>query len=158
MRQTQKSLSDILRSTQRAEVEKAWAQTDAASETGPLPAGDYVAHVAAGDLISSRVNATPGYRLTFRVCEGDYAGRRFWLDLWLTPAALPITKRDLAKIGITSLNQLDQPIPPGIRCRVTLAQRRDDDGNVRNRVQTFTVIGIETPEADPFAPSKVGSA
>ena len=37
-----------------------------------------------------------------------------------------------------------------------LALRRDDDGNEHNRVQLFTVIGIDAPEVDPFAPSRNG--
>jgi hypothetical protein len=35
---------------------------------------------------------------------------------------------------------LEQPIPQGIRCRVKLAPRRDDNGNEENKVKTFTVI------------------
>ena len=87
-----------------------------------------------------------------------FAGRRFWHDLWLTPAALPMTKRDLAKLGVASLDQLEKPIPQGIRCKVKLALRRDDDGNEHNRVQLFTVIGVDAPEVDPFAPSANGQA
>ena len=35
--------------------------------------------------------------------------------------SLPMSKRDLAKLCVTSLDQLDQPLPPGIRCKVKLA-------------------------------------
>ena len=147
-----KSLTDILRGTTRDALEKAWGETQAAGEMGPLPAGEYVARIIAGELMTSRRNETPGYLLTFRVCEGDYIGRRFWSEIWLTPAALPMAKRDLAKLGVVSLDQLEKPIPQGIRCKVKLALRRDDDGNEHNRVQLFTIIGIDAPEAEPFAP------
>ena len=30
---------------------------------------------------------------------------------------------------------------------------KDDGGNERNQVKTFKVVGIDTPEADPFAPA-----
>jgi len=74
--------------------------------------------------------------------------------LWLTPAALPMSKRDLGKLGVTSIEQLEQPLPAGIRCTVKLALRRSDDGGEYNRVRSFDVIGIDAdPTADPdFAP------
>ena len=146
-------LSDILRDAGGVgDLADLWSRTDAAGEMGPLPAGEYVAHIVGGDLETSRTRGTPGYRLTFEVFEGQYAGRKFWHDCWLTPAAIPQSKRDLGKLGITALEQLDRPLPRGIRCRAKLALRRDDDGNEHNRVRSFEVIGIDPPKADPFAP------
>jgi len=92
------------------------------------------------------------------VLEGDYAERRFWLDVWLTEAALPMAKRDLGKLGVTSLAQLEQPLPAGIRCRVKLAVRKDDDGNEFNRVRSFEVVGLDEPEPDAFAPESAANA
>jgi hypothetical protein len=89
--------------------------------------------------------------LTFQVLDGDHTGRRFWHDLWLTPAAMPMTKRDLGKLGVARLEQLERPLPQGIRCRVRLVVHRDDDGSERNRVRSLAVIGIEPP--DPFTPA-----
>jgi hypothetical protein len=65
-----------------------------------------------------------------------------------------MSKRDLGKLGVTSIEQLEQPLPAGIRCTVKLALRRDDDGAEYNRVRGFDVIGIDAdPTADPdFAP------
>jgi hypothetical protein len=149
-------LSNILANGTGREIRDLWNATEAAGEMGPLPQGEYVAHVISGELESSRTNSTPGYKLTFRVVEpAEYAGRQFWHDCWLTPAALPQTKRDLGKLGVTSLDQLEQPLPKGIRCRVKLALRRDDEGNERNRVRTFEVIGIDEQKPDAFAPAEV---
>jgi hypothetical protein len=150
-----KKLTDILRGSTRESIEKVWGETQAAGEMGPLPAGEYVARIVAGELTESK-QGTPGYKLTFRVLEGDYVGRRFWNEIWLTPAAMPMAKRDLAKLGVSSLDQLEKSLPPGIRCNVKLSLRRDDNGNEHNRVQLFTVIGIDAPEADPFAPTEGG--
>jgi hypothetical protein len=156
MNHERKKLTDILRGSSRDAIERAWGEVQAADEMGPLPAGEYVAKIIAGELMASKRNETPSYHLSFKIIEGDYAGRRFWHDLWLTPAALPMTKRDLLKLGVQSLDQLEMPLPQGIRCKVKLALRRDDDGNQHNRVQLFTVVGIDAPEADPFAPSSNG--
>jgi hypothetical protein len=148
-----KSLTDILREGDRENLSRAWGQTEAAEDFAPLPAGEYVARVLTGELFKSQAKGTPGYKLTFRVLEGEHAGRQFWDDVWLTPAALPMAKRDLAKLGVTALDQLEKPLPPGIRCKVKLVLRRDDDGTEYNRVKTFAVVGIDPPDADPFAPA-----
>ncbi len=133
-------------------LKKLYEDTEAAGEIGPLPKGEYIAHIVSGELERSRTSGTPGYKLTFRVIEGNCTGRRFWLDCWLTPAALPQTKRDLTKLGIVKLEQLESPLPRFIRCKCKLALRQDDDGTERNRVTSFEVIRIDKPEDDPFAP------
>jgi hypothetical protein len=145
-------LTDILRDADAERLRSAWDKTEAAGELSALPAGEYVAHVIAGELINGKTKGTPGYKLTFRVAEGEHVGRRIWHDCWLTEAAMPQTKRDLFKLGVKSLDQLDRPLPKGIRCQVKLALRRDDDGEERNRVRSFEVIGIDAQEPEPFAP------
>lgn len=150
---TRKSLSDILRNGDRESLARAWGETQAAEDFVPLPSGEYVARIVGGELFTSRTKGTAGYKLAFRVLDGAHAGRQFWHDVWLTPAALPMAKRDLSKLGVTALDQLERPLPPGIRCRVMLALRRDDDGTEYNRLRAFEVLGIDEPERDPFAPA-----
>lgn len=145
-------LSDILANGSGDELRRKWNDTEAAEDFAPLPNGEYVARIIAAELFTGRTNGTPGYKLTFKVLEGDHAGRQFWHDIWLTPAALPMAKRDLGKLGIAGLEQLERPLPPGIRCSVKLVLRRDDDGSEYNRVRRFDVLGIDEPERDAFAP------
>jgi hypothetical protein len=152
-----KSLSDILRNGDRENLSRAWGETQAAEDFAPLPSGEYVARIVGAELSTSKTKGTAGYKLAFRVLEGKHQGQRFWHDVWLTPAALPMAKRDLAKLGVSALEQLERPLPPGIRCQVKLTLRRDDDGNEYNRVRSFEVIGIDPPEADPFAPAPSGN-
>lgn len=153
-----KKLSDILQSgVDRDRLQRRWAETKAADDK-PLPAGEYVGRIVTGELFTSRTNGTPGYKLTFEVAEGEHAGRRFWHDVWLSEAALSMTKRDLGKLGVTAIEQLDSSLPPGIRCRIKLVVRQDDDGTERNRVKGFDVVAIDMPEADPFAPSEADAA
>ena len=147
-----KSLSDILHSDQQQSLRSAWDETEAAEEFKPLPAGEYVARIVAGELFTSKTKQTAGYKLTFGVIDGEHAGRQFWHDVWLTPAALPMAKRDLAKLGVVSLDQLEQPLPQGIVCRVKLVLRAVDDGAEFNSVKSFAVERIDAPQADPFAP------
>jgi hypothetical protein len=144
-------LSDILKNGHSDALTKAWAETQAAEDFGPLPAGEYVADLIAGELFTSRSGQTPGYKMTFVVAEGPHAGRRVWHQVWLTPAALPMAKRDLGKLGIAALEQLEQPLPAVIRCRVKVALRKNDDGTEYNSVRSFDVV--EILGRDPFAPS-----
>ncbi|EMI52189.1 hypothetical protein [Rhodopirellula sallentina] len=147
-------LSDILRQQGTLDtIASAWDSTDAAGEYDVLPKGDYVADITKGEAIESRTKGTPGYRLTFEVVEGDQTGSRFWHECWFTEAALSRTKRDLSKLGVTDLRQLEQPLPAVFRCDVKLAIRRDDDGNESNRVRRFDVREVIKPEPDAFAPT-----
>ena len=152
-----KSLSDILHQSDQQSLSAAWDNSEAAEDFAPLPAGAYIARIVSGELFTSKTKGTPGYKLAFCVLEGDHVGRQFWHDTWLTPAAMPMAKRDLGKLGVTAIEQLERPLPPGIRCRVKLALRKDDDGTEYNQVRSFEVIGIDPPEEDAFAPN-VGDA
>ena len=69
---------------------------------------------------------TAGYKLTLVVLEGEHAGRRFWHDIWLSEAAISLAKRDLGKLGVTSLEQLERPLPEGIIVTAKVALRRGD--------------------------------
>jgi hypothetical protein len=149
-----KSLYDILREGDRQNLSQAWGETQAAEDFTPLPPGEYVARIVGGELFTSKTKNTAGYKLAFAVLEGDHQGRKFWHDVWLTPAALPMAKRDLAKLGVMALEQLERPLPPGIRCKVKLALRHDDDGVEHNRVRSFEVVGVDLPEQDTFAPQE----
>jgi hypothetical protein len=145
-----RKLSDILNGGADT-IRAAWNATAAATDFAPLPTGTYDARIISGELKTAK-SGTPGYKIAFRVLDGEHAGRQFWHDLWLTAAALPMSKRDLNKLGVTELAQLEKPLPPGIRCRCKLALRSADDGTKFNKVTSFDVLGIDTVADDDFAP------
>ena len=144
---TRKSLVDVLTGSSRAELARQFDEAEAAGDMLPLPRGTYRCRVTDGELVTSK-GGTPGYSLTFAVDGGEHKGRKLWHTAWLTPAALPMTKRDLAKLGVTSLDMLDGPLPPGFVCDVKVVVRADDDGVERNRVVSFVVVEVL---ADPTA-------
>ncbi|WP_430451081.1 hypothetical protein [Rhodopirellula europaea] len=146
-------LSDILREQGSLDtIKSAWDSTAAAGDFDCLPKGEYIADIVKGDAIESRTKGTPGYRLTFEVAEGEQAGSRFWHECWFTEAAMSRTKRDLEKLGVSDLQQLERPLPAVFRCNVKLSVRRDDDGNESNRVRRFDVMEVIQPTPDAFAP------
>jgi hypothetical protein len=123
-----------------------WDQTAAAGEFEPLPSGRYKMLITDGKLAESKANKTPSYKLTFEVIEpAALVGRKVFCDLWLTPKALPATKRDLAKLRIVTPQQLRQAPPTGVIADVKVALRTADDGTQFNRVAAFQVIGEGTP-------------
>ena len=144
---TRKSLVDVLNGSTRDELARQFEEAEAAGDMMPLPRGTYRCRITDGELVTSK-SGTPGYSLTFTVDDGEHKSRRLWHTAWLTPAALPMSKRDLAKLGVTSLDMLDRPLPPGIVCDVKVALRVDDDGVERNRVVSFNVVAVL---ADPTA-------
>ncbi len=147
MNEPRKKLSDILLlNSDRERLSNLWKMTAAAAEFAPLPPGEYPFRVLSGELFTAK-RGTPGYKLTLEVTEGEFEGRRAWCDFWLTPAALPMTKRDLAKLGVTDLNQLEQPLPQGILIKGKLALRRDDEGNESNKLVRFECTGVEPGDA-----------
>lgn len=140
-------LDDILAASSGAgNFDDLWNATDAAGEDEPLPPGRYRCLVAGGETATSKVKGTPSYKLTLDVLDPPaHRGRRLWHDLWLTPKALPTTKRDLAKLRIHTPAQLRQAPPTGLVVEVKLALRTGDDGTPYNRVTGFAVVEEGTP-------------
>lgn len=155
-----KKFSEIVQD-ERAELTAEFAKAAPASELEPLPRGVYRCVLEAGELTETTRNQTLNVQLTFRVIDGQYAGRRFWHAIWVTPAAMGMAKRDLAKLGVSSLEQLDGGIAGGHECEVHLSLRKDDAGDEYNRVRKFTVIGrvaVEDPDFGPAGTAEGGAA
>lgn len=151
---TRKSLVDVLNGTTRDELARKFDEAEAAGELLTLPRGNYRCRVTDGELVTSK-SGTPGYTLTFTVDDGEHKGRRLWHTSWLTDAAMSMSKRDLAKLGVTSLDMLDRPLPAGFVCDVKVVVRADDDGVERNRVVSFSVVEVlvdPTADADFSSP------
>ena len=64
----------------------------------PLPPGEYVCRLTDGESCISR-NGHPEYKMTFRVLEGDFAGRRLWKSFYFSDDATPRAKRGLKGLG-----------------------------------------------------------
>jgi hypothetical protein len=146
MSEQRKKLSDILAAGSGGNIRDIWNSTAAADDFKLLPPGDYTFRILAGELFTAK-KGTPGYKLTLEVTEGEHEGGRAWHDLWLTAPALPMTKRDLAKLGVTRLEQLDRPLPTGMLIRGRIVTHTDDDGNQVNRLKRFEFVGIEPGDA-----------
>lgn len=134
-----------------AALKAAWDTTQAAAGLDPLPPGNYRCLAVEGRLFTSQSNGTPGFKVVLQVLDGPFAGRRLWLDLWLTPDALPRTKFELGEFGITDLDQLEQPLPAGRIVEAVVTRRVDDAGVAYNKIRRIKAIPLAAP-VDDFAP------
>jgi hypothetical protein len=142
------NLDDLLRNGQGQDWKSLWAATAEAADFAKLPSGVYEAEATKGELFHSR-SGTPGYKLTWKITEGEYVGRLVWQDLWLTPAAMPYTKTTLRKLGLTSP---EDSLTAGIVCAVQVVLRTKDDGSQYNEVKRIEYL---RREVDPFSPEAV---
>jgi hypothetical protein len=160
--QPQPRLAELLGGAGLGDLSAQYASTEAAAERELLPPGKYLCRVARGEL-GKASTGTPRYLLRFEVIEGPHAGRFIYHDVWLTPAALPQAKRDLAKLGVQALSQLESPVPPGIVCEVAVVIRSSDGGDQRNSVRRFDFIrrdedAMDDPDFAPPAPPAADTA
>lgn len=115
------------------------------TERSVLPPGEYTAVLERGEFTTSR-GGTDGYKLSFRVADGDHAGKPFWHDLWFTDRAMPYTKAAFLKLDF---DPFAAPAPR-VRCRCKLSKRASDAGAEYNRVESFDVFGPDAPPPSPF--------
>lgn len=134
---------------QGTDLSNLWNSTEPAAERVPLPPGPYECLLSNCERVVSR-NGTLGCTLTFRIHQGEYGGRCVFENLWFTERGMPYARRDLRKLGIERVEQLDQPLPRNLCCRVNLVLRTSDDGRQFNEVRSFEVLGRFNPEPDPF--------
>jgi hypothetical protein len=144
-------LRDIVRGN-AADFQRAWDETEPSAGFETLPSGIYRCLIVAGQLFTSKMNATPGFKVEFQVIAGPFAERKIWHDIWLTDKALAMAKAELAKLGITDPVQLEQPVPTGLIADVTVVRRSNSDGTTFSRVRTFRIVDADVP-ADDYRPA-----
>jgi hypothetical protein len=130
-----------------------WESVKPATADGPIPLGKYVARWTDGVFFNAG-SGTPGYKSTFEIVEGPFAGRRVWHDIWLTEAARSIAKRDFDTLQVPDPKMLQSTgIPRGLIFQLSVVVRSTDDGTEFNVVRSFRFMRREEAKVDPFAPS-----
>ena len=146
-RKSKKSLVDLLGAEKTSKLADLFDRTQAATDFCVIPAGAYRCLISDVSYYEAK-NGTSAIRITFEVDEGEHKGARLWHPLWLTVLAMPMTKRDLGKLGINDLKDLS--FYPGTVVAAQVIVEDDDNGAERNRVSVFDVVGrIDDPTEDP---------
>jgi len=132
---------------------------EAANDYDVIPAGEYTANTLKVERFKSK-NNTAGYKITYKIVEGEHKDRRLWSDHWRTPTAAPYTKRDMAKLGIFSDNDIEKAEQYRVSLNVVVRMR--DDGIEYNEVKSFRVLGrVEIPaevmafQVEPIEPKPI---
>ena len=116
-----------------------------------LPRGEYEADWVSIEVGESR-NGKPRIVLSFEVIDDDVLCQKLWLDLYLTPAAMARTKRELAKLGITFLGQ---PMGRALHAKPRSAydnwkQTKDDKSLAAAVAEMADVFGKERKVTSPL--------
>ncbi len=151
--ENRRRLRDIL-AGDTEDLRRAWDQAEEAEDYKPIPTGWYTCSVKDISLFRSR-KETPGVKVVFAIAEGEHAGRSVFHDAWLTPAAMPMTKRDLGRLGISNLDQLENGEHASARMRYTVhvTRREDSDGVPYNCIRSFEALDEVPVEDAAFGPS-----
>ena len=138
-----------------------WKQFDAATvETpsrDPVPAGDYVATVTDSEIKPNKAGTGEYLSLSFRIEDGDHAGRFVWANLNLVhpnEKAVQIARAELAGLckAVGVLNPKDSADLHNIPVLIRVVLDKDRDGNPRNVVKGFKPAASQPPK--PAAPAK----
>lgn len=133
------------------------------SEFSPLPAGVYVAQVVESDVKQTK-NGTGHYlQLTWKVLDGQHAGRLVFDRLNIANA-----NETAQKIGQQQLSQLCHAV--GVMqlqdsqqlhqrpCRIKIVVRKDDQYGDSNEVKGYeAVAGMAAPAVPAFVPPPVAN-
>jgi hypothetical protein len=110
--------------------------------------GEFLPGTYTGTLVKSRVVRSPNTRNVGVTLwwELDAPGfhKTVYRTLWLSPNALPRSKRELAMFGIRTLEDLDNdpPVPLGSVCRIVIDTRLQRDGYYETQIVRWDVVDV----------------
>lgn len=141
-------------------------QVDPATDFEAIPAGKYVAVVTASEMKPTKSGKGAYLEVTFQVIEGEFKNRLLWARLNLdnpNPLAVKIARSELSALcrAVGILEPKDSSELHNLPLVVTVKQKTDADGEVRNEIKGFTKRevpnGAKPAQApNPTAPWKRG--
>lgn len=131
---------------------------DTATGETTFPAGTYICRVERGELVETSAGL-PAYRLCFTVvAPAEHFGATVWSwHMLASQHAMNRAKKELATLGLQSLDQLRAPFPAEgqeVYCECLLTFTQSEVYGLRNNVKRFTRCSAPDGEAG----SVVGSA
>lgn len=110
--------------------------------------GTYTGTLVMSCIVRSVNTKNIGVALYWDIHYDTYIKRRVWRTLWLSQAALPYTKRELRRLGVRTLADLDNdpPVPLGAICRLVIAEVEDPGGCREHRIVRWQVLSDENNE------------
>jgi len=111
-------------------------------ESADFSPGIYIGTLEASRVVRSVQTGNVGVTAYWTVTDVFGRACRAWRTFWLSAAARPHTKRELRQFGIRTLDDLDRedPLPVGLRCRLTVKQVLDSEGFRETRIIRCVVL------------------
>lgn len=108
-----------------------------------VPPGNYIGTLIESRIVCATSTRTPGVCLYWEV-DDNGVPTRVWRTLWLSPAAMRWSKRELAGLGVQSLGDLDHdpPVAPGAICRLVVADIKNSEGCIERTIVKWKVLSL----------------
>ena len=118
------------------------AEVDPMTDFEAIPAGKYTVVLTASEMKPTKSNNGSYLELTFEVVDGEFKGRKLWARLNLdnpSVLAVQIARAELSALcRATGVMQLqDSQQLHNIPLVVTVKQKADADGEVRNEIKGY---------------------
>jgi hypothetical protein len=134
------------------------AQVEPMAELEAVPAGKYTAVIVDSEIKPTKAGNGSYLELTFEVAEGEHKGRKLWARLNLdnpNPTAVKIARAELSSLcrSVGVMEPKDSCELHGIPLVVTVKQKADPDGEVRNEIKGYSKRETVNPAKPAQAPS-----
>lgn len=116
-----------------------------------IPDGIYKCEAIRGELFESKNKKTPGYKITFKITEGEYTDEAVWYDIYNTEKNARRRKEDLSKLQINTPEQIEN-FPRDNYFNVKITQWTPAEKTF-NKVEDFSFI---EHKPDPFELEAMG--
>lgn len=124
-----------------------------------IPAGKYLAVITEDEMKETRSGGGQYLKLTFEIIEGEYKGRKLWVNLNLinaNPKAVEIARADLSAIcravNVMQLQDTVQlynlPLVINVKCK-----KNAETDEMQNEVKGYEAKTSYAPNAAPAAPA-----
>ena len=135
------------------------AEVEPSTGFSAIPAGKYLAVITEDEMKETRSGGGQYLKLTFEIIDGEYKGRKLWVNLNLVnanPKAVEIARADLSAIcravGVMQLQDTVQlynlPLVINVKCK-----KDPETDEMRNEVKGYEAKASFAPNAAPATPA-----
>ena len=134
-------------------------QVEPATDFEPIPAGKYLVVITNSEMKPTKAGNGSFLELTFEIIKGDYRGRKLWARLNLenpNPLAVKIARAELSALcrAVGVMEPRDSAELHNLPLIVTVKQKADADGEIRNEVKAYS----KRETANPAKPAQATNA
>ena len=138
-------------------------------EFEPLPKGRYACTLDNATIEETKTNKTPYLDLACTIADGDKAGRKLWVKLWMTEGAYNMTSQQLANLMVfdsigqqpdqaSFMNRAADLVFQLVGKKIEVSVTGHDEYNEKKYEKTFVTGFLDMPNSAIQQTPKAGSA